>query len=243
MSQDEELARVWGHVVSTLESSPDITPRQIAFVRLARPLGLLDGTLLLAVGNDLTKDYLESRVRGEVTDALSAALDREARFAITVDPELAEDAPPALRVVGSGARPAARAVQPVARRARGRRGRRPSRRARRPVAGAGRRPDDRDDQVASAAYERPRRRPAAAGEPQAAGRAGAPEPEVPLRDVRHRQLATGSRTRPRSRSPRRRPRRTTRCSSTATPAWARRTCCTRSATTRRTSTRACGCAT
>ena len=102
MSQDEELSRVWGHVVSTLESSPDITPRQIAFVRLARPLGLLDGTLLLAVGNDLTKDYLESRVRGEVTAALSTALDREARFAITVDPELAEDAPPALRVVGSG---------------------------------------------------------------------------------------------------------------------------------------------
>lgn len=101
MSQDEELARVWGHVVSTLEQSPDITPRQIAFVRLARPLGLLDGTLLLAVGNDLTKDYLESRVRGEVTDALSTALDREARFAITVDPELAEDAPPALRVVSS----------------------------------------------------------------------------------------------------------------------------------------------
>ncbi|WP_421742615.1 chromosomal replication initiator protein DnaA [Cellulomonas sp.] len=101
MSQDEELSRVWGHVVSTLESSPDITPRQIAFVRLARPLGLLDGTLLLAVGNDLTKDYLESRVRGEVTGALSTALGREARFAITVDPELAEDAPPALRVVAS----------------------------------------------------------------------------------------------------------------------------------------------
>jgi chromosomal replication initiator protein len=104
VSQDEELARVWGHVVSTLEQSPDITPRQIAFVRLARPLGLLDGTLLLAVGNDLTKDYLESRVRGEVTDALSTALDREARFAITVDPELAEDAPPALRVVSTESR-------------------------------------------------------------------------------------------------------------------------------------------
>ncbi len=99
MSQDEELARVWGHVVSTLEGSPDITPRQIAFVRLARPLGLLDGTLLLAVGNDLTKDYLETRVRSEVTDALSDALEREARFAITVDPDIVEDAPPALRVL------------------------------------------------------------------------------------------------------------------------------------------------
>ncbi|AEE44153.1 chromosomal replication initiator protein DnaA [Cellulomonas fimi] len=99
MSQDEELARVWGHVVATLEASPDITPRQIAFVRLARPLGLLDGTLLLAVGNDLTKDYLETRVRAEVTEALSDALDREARFAITVDPEVATDTTPALRVV------------------------------------------------------------------------------------------------------------------------------------------------
>jgi len=105
--QDEELTRVWGHVVSTLEESPDITPRQLAFVRLAKPLGLLDGTLLLAVGNDLTKDYLESRVRQEVSDALGDALGREARFAITVDPDLADDAPPALRVVPAASPPAA----------------------------------------------------------------------------------------------------------------------------------------
>ncbi|WP_136517636.1 MULTISPECIES: chromosomal replication initiator protein DnaA [Cellulomonas] len=101
MSQDEEPARVWGHVVATLEASPDITPRQLAFVRLAHPLGLLDGTMILAVGNDLTKEYLESRVRGEVTSALSEALGREGRFAITVDPEVADDVPPALRVVPS----------------------------------------------------------------------------------------------------------------------------------------------
>ncbi|MBD8058271.1 chromosomal replication initiator protein DnaA [Cellulomonas sp. JH27-2] len=107
MPQDEELTRVWGHVVSTLEESPDITPRQLAFVRLAKPLGLLDGTLLLAVGNDLTKDYLESRVRQEVSDALGDALGREARFAITVDPDLADDAPPALRVVPAANPPAA----------------------------------------------------------------------------------------------------------------------------------------
>ncbi len=99
MSQDEEPARVWGHVVASLEASPDITPRQLAFVRLAHPLGLLDGTMLLAVGNDLTKEYLETRVRPEVTQALSEALGREARFAITVDPEIAGDIPPALRVV------------------------------------------------------------------------------------------------------------------------------------------------
>ncbi|UZN03371.1 chromosomal replication initiator protein DnaA [Cellulomonas sp. S1-8] len=99
MSQDEEPTRVWGHVVTNLEASPDITPRQLAFVRLAHPLGLLDGTMLLAVGNDLTKEYLETRVRAEVTRALSEALGREARFAITVDAEVADDMPPALRVV------------------------------------------------------------------------------------------------------------------------------------------------
>ena len=61
MAQDEELTRVWGHVVTTLEASPDITQRQLAFVRLAQPLGLLDGTLILAVGNEYTKEYLETK--------------------------------------------------------------------------------------------------------------------------------------------------------------------------------------
>jgi len=87
--QDEQLAHVWAHALSQLDSSPDITPRQLAFVKLAQPLGLLDGTMLLAVGNDLTKEYLETRVRAEVTEALTAALGREARFAITVDADLA----------------------------------------------------------------------------------------------------------------------------------------------------------
>ncbi len=99
MAQDEELSRVWGHVVNTLESSPDITQRQLAFVRLAQPLGLLDGTLILAVGNEYTKEYLETKVRTEVTDALTDALGRDGRFAITVDPQLVDDAPPAVRAM------------------------------------------------------------------------------------------------------------------------------------------------
>ncbi|CAM5786930.1 chromosomal replication initiator protein DnaA [Cellulomonas persica] len=99
MAQDEELTRVWGHVVNSLESSPDITQRQLAFVRLAQPLGLLDGTLILAVGNEYTKEYLETKVRTEVTEALNDALGREGRFAITVDPQLVDDAPPAVRAM------------------------------------------------------------------------------------------------------------------------------------------------
>lgn len=86
--QDDQPGQVWSAAMAQLEVSPDITPRQLAFVRLAKPLGLLDGTMLLAVGNDLTKDYLETRVRQEVSDALASALGREARFAITVDASL-----------------------------------------------------------------------------------------------------------------------------------------------------------
>ncbi|AEI10535.1 chromosomal replication initiator protein DnaA [Cellulomonas gilvus] len=101
MAQDEELSRVWGHVVTTLEESPDITQRQLAFVRLAQPLGLLDGTIILAVGNEYTKEYLETKVRAEVTSALGSALGRDGRFAITVDPSLVDDAPPAVRAMTS----------------------------------------------------------------------------------------------------------------------------------------------
>ncbi len=96
--QDESIAHVWDRAIAQIEHSPDVTPRQLAFVKLAKPLGLLDGTVLLAVRNDLTKDYLESRVRSEVNTALSHALGREARFAITVDPDLESPNPePTLR--------------------------------------------------------------------------------------------------------------------------------------------------
>jgi chromosomal replication initiator protein len=108
----DDLARIWGHVVTSLESSPDITPRQLAFVRLARPLGLFDGTLLLAVGNDLTKEYLEARVRTEVTVALSEALGREGRFAVSVDPQLDDQAPPLPVAPAAEPAPAARPGSP-----------------------------------------------------------------------------------------------------------------------------------
>ncbi|QTE29506.1 chromosomal replication initiator protein DnaA [Pengzhenrongella sicca] len=100
--QDDGFAEVWDRTVDEIEQSPDVTPRQLAFVKLARPLGLLNDTLILSVGNDLTKDYLESRVRAEVTEALSHALGREARFAITVDSAM-EMSTAALRPVASTA--------------------------------------------------------------------------------------------------------------------------------------------
>ena len=86
--QDDSIAQVWDRAVGRIATDPSTSAQQLAFIRLARPLGLLDGTVLLAVGNDFTKDYLESRVRTELSGALSDVLGLDARFAVTVDPAL-----------------------------------------------------------------------------------------------------------------------------------------------------------
>ncbi|MBU4215640.1 MAG: ATP-binding protein, partial [Actinobacteria bacterium] len=55
---------------------------------------MLDGTMLLAVGNEFTKEYIENRARTAVSRALSDALGREARFAITVDASVSTELEP-----------------------------------------------------------------------------------------------------------------------------------------------------
>nr|WP_255491919.1 MULTISPECIES: chromosomal replication initiator protein DnaA [unclassified Actinotalea] len=86
------MAQVWDRAVGRLANDPATSSQQLAFIRLVRPLGLLDGTALLAVGNEFTKDYLESRVRTELNAALSEVLGMDARFAVTVDPSLDTEA-------------------------------------------------------------------------------------------------------------------------------------------------------
>jgi chromosomal replication initiator protein len=94
-AQDDSIAHVWDQAVGQLATDPSTTSQQLAFIRLARPVGLLDGTMLLTVGNTFTKDYLETRVRDELLAALSAALGMEARFAVMVDPAVETDSGPA----------------------------------------------------------------------------------------------------------------------------------------------------
>ncbi len=56
---------------------------------MTRLVGLLDGTALLAAPNELTKEFLEQRMRDTVTEILAAELGRPLRLAVTVDPTLA----------------------------------------------------------------------------------------------------------------------------------------------------------
>ncbi|MBR7742580.1 chromosomal replication initiator protein DnaA [Phycicoccus sp. BSK3Z-2] len=83
------MAELWQ---TTLEALDDdgIQAQQRAFLSLARLVGLLDDTALIAVPNDFTKDQVETRLRDRVTQSLSARVGREVRLAVTVDPTLAD---------------------------------------------------------------------------------------------------------------------------------------------------------
>ncbi|PFG36900.1 chromosomal replication initiator protein [Flavimobilis soli] len=96
-SPDDSVTAVWSSALAELEASPDMTPRQLAFIKLAHPLALVEGNMILAVANEWTRDYLESRVRLELTQALVNATERDdARFAITVDTTLEDGSEPPL---------------------------------------------------------------------------------------------------------------------------------------------------
>ncbi len=59
---DLDFAQIWQNTISTLDAD-GLPARERAFLTLARFSGLLDGTALVKVPNDYTKDVVETRVR------------------------------------------------------------------------------------------------------------------------------------------------------------------------------------
>ena len=84
---DLDFAQIWQNTISTLDAD-GLPARERAFLTLARFSGLLDGTALIKVPNDYTKDVVETRVRDEVTQALSSQLGSSVHLAVTVDASL-----------------------------------------------------------------------------------------------------------------------------------------------------------
>ncbi|WP_445263010.1 chromosomal replication initiator protein DnaA [Pseudokineococcus sp. 1T1Z-3] len=74
--------------MSRFRTDERVTASNLGFLRQTHPLGLLDGTVLLVVRDELTKNVLEQRVRDVVVGILGDELDRPVRLAITVDPSL-----------------------------------------------------------------------------------------------------------------------------------------------------------
>src|SRR3954447_5690993 len=92
MSEDD-FPTVWRRALEALDAI-GVTPQQKAFVGLTRPLGLLNGTALLAAPNDLTKEVLEQRMRGALIQVLSAELGHPVRIAVTVDSTIVPQSSP-----------------------------------------------------------------------------------------------------------------------------------------------------
>ncbi|MFC6007256.1 chromosomal replication initiator protein DnaA [Angustibacter luteus] len=100
---EPDLARIWQSTVAALGDA-GLNAQQRAFLRLAKLVGLIDATALVAVPNEYTKEVLEQRLRAQVIDALGAQLEREVLLAVTVDPSLATDQPrPELTLEDAGA--------------------------------------------------------------------------------------------------------------------------------------------
>ena len=77
-----DLAEVWASLISDLPSN------QFAWFANSRPVTLHEGTAIVAVPNDFTRNQLEGRVRTRLEDALTEVFGQRIRLAVTVDQQL-----------------------------------------------------------------------------------------------------------------------------------------------------------
>src|SRR3989442_10243940 len=82
---EADLAAVWARSLEEL-AEMHIEPAQRAWLKLTRPLGLVENTALIATPNEFVKEQLETRLRALITHALSRELGRSIQLAVTVDP-------------------------------------------------------------------------------------------------------------------------------------------------------------
>ena len=85
-------AQVWSRVVADLSGTgaasgdaPTLSSQQRAFLRLTRPLGLIDGTALLAAPSEFAKTAIERALRQPISSALGRHLGVAVNLAVVVD--------------------------------------------------------------------------------------------------------------------------------------------------------------
>ena len=93
--QPGELAYVWNRVIADLSGTSAgsgasaLSAQQRAFLRLTRPLGLIDGTALLAAPSEFAKDAIERILRRPISEALGRHLGFTVNLAVVVDVDAA----------------------------------------------------------------------------------------------------------------------------------------------------------
>jgi hypothetical protein len=109
--QPGDLGQVWNRVIADLGASgaggQPLSARQRAFLRLTRPLGLIDGTALLAVPTEFAKDAIERILRRPISDALGKHLGVAVNLAVVVDASAASGGTEVPEPPGTSARSAA----------------------------------------------------------------------------------------------------------------------------------------
>ncbi|MCP2326073.1 chromosomal replication initiator protein [Hamadaea flava] len=80
-----DLDAVWVNAVNDL-ADQIISPQQRAYLQLTRLRAIVEDTALLSVPDPYTRDFIESRMRPQITDALSRNLGRPIQVAVTVRP-------------------------------------------------------------------------------------------------------------------------------------------------------------
>src|SRR6476646_5889882 len=99
-----DLDAVWTRAIASLGDDV-LPPQHRAWMRLTKPLALVQDTAVLATPNDFAREVLDTKLRDVIVDALSRQLGRDVRVAVTVEPESADD---------RDAEPAEPAVEPPA---------------------------------------------------------------------------------------------------------------------------------
>ncbi len=85
----DHLSSAWSDVLEDLDNEA-LRPAARAFLHSAKPLGDIEGTILIAVPSPMAKKWIEED-SSNVAAALSLALGHSVRIAVTVDPSLVSE--------------------------------------------------------------------------------------------------------------------------------------------------------
>ena len=79
-----DYAEVWRRTLLDLDAV-GLSAQERAFTRLCRLVGVLDQTAVVRAPDTYTKDFLETRVREQIHQALSSQLGHPVQLAVSVD--------------------------------------------------------------------------------------------------------------------------------------------------------------
>jgi chromosomal replication initiator protein len=83
-SDPGDLSGAWRRALGGLADDA-LSGADRAWLRLTRPVALVEDTALLAAPNDFTKELLDTKLRSAIASALAAELGREVQVAVTVE--------------------------------------------------------------------------------------------------------------------------------------------------------------